>query len=206
MLLPGLVNTHHHFFQTLREPCRQRRTPSSSAGCARCIRYGKGSLPRCSTSRRRSRWPSSSCPAAPPRAITCTCITARDALLLATRGGARVLGRDDIGQLAAGMAADVVAFDLDDIAGAQHDPLAALVFCAPAHAWHVGDSRSCRRARRRACDRRDSGAARTAQCAGAPPGARRLTGDDSFTARRIRSCAHFRCCRYSLWPAPSVPG
>jgi len=61
-------------------------------------------------------------------------LTARDALELATRGGARVLGRDDIGQLARGMAADLVAFDLADVgfAGAGHDPLAALVFCAPA--------------------------------------------------------------------------
>ena len=48
-----------------------------------------------------------------------------------------MLARDDIGQLAPGMAADVVAFDLDDIAyaGALHDPLAALVFCAPSRAW-----------------------------------------------------------------------
>ncbi len=61
-------------------------------------------------------------------------LTAREALALATRGGARVLGRDDVGQLAPGMAADVVAFDLSDVgyAGAGHDPLAALVFCAPA--------------------------------------------------------------------------
>lgn len=63
-------------------------------------------------------------------------LTARQALELATRGGARVLGRDDIGQLAPGMAADIVAFDLDDVgfAGGEHDPLAALVFCAPVRA------------------------------------------------------------------------
>jgi 8-oxoguanine deaminase len=50
---------------------------------------------------------------------------------MATRGGAAVLGRDDIGMLAPGMAADFAAFRLDDIAfaGAQHDPLAALIFC-----------------------------------------------------------------------------
>ncbi len=60
-------------------------------------------------------------------------LSAREALALATTGGARVLGRDDIGQLKAGMAADVIAFRLArlDYAGALHDPLAALVFCAP---------------------------------------------------------------------------
>jgi len=61
-------------------------------------------------------------------------VSARDALEMATRGGAAVLGRDDIGVLAPGMAADIVGFRLDEIgfAGALHDPVAALVFCAPA--------------------------------------------------------------------------
>ena len=60
-------------------------------------------------------------------------MTARQALEIATLGGAKVLGRDDIGALATGMAADFVAFDLRRIglAGALHDPVAALVFCAP---------------------------------------------------------------------------
>ena len=61
-------------------------------------------------------------------------MTAREALEIATLGGAAVLGRDDIGCLAPGMAADVIAFDLDDIwhaGGAVHDPVAALVFCQP---------------------------------------------------------------------------
>lgn len=60
-------------------------------------------------------------------------MTAREALDIATLGGARVLGRDDIGALAPGMAADFVAFDLRQplFAGALHDPVAALVFCAP---------------------------------------------------------------------------
>lgn len=59
---------------------------------------------------------------------------ARQALEIATRGGAAVLGRDDIGVLAPGYAADLVAFDLRDIgfAGALNDALAALAFCAPA--------------------------------------------------------------------------
>ncbi len=60
-------------------------------------------------------------------------LTARQALELATLGGARVLGRDDIGSLAPGMAADIVGWRLDRVAyaGALHDPVAALVFCQP---------------------------------------------------------------------------
>lgn len=66
-------------------------------------------------------------------------ISAREALEMATRGGARVLGRDDIGMLAPGMAADLAAFDLNRIeyAGARHDPVAALVFCGPTPSRHV---------------------------------------------------------------------
>ncbi len=58
---------------------------------------------------------------------------AYEALEMATRGGAAVLGRDDIGILAPGMAADLVGWRLDapDYAGAQHDGLAALLFCTP---------------------------------------------------------------------------
>ncbi len=61
-------------------------------------------------------------------------MTAEEALRLATRGGAAVLGRDDIGSLAPGMAADLVGYRLDTLGlagGAVHDPLAALVFCQP---------------------------------------------------------------------------
>jgi cytosine/adenosine deaminase-related metal-dependent hydrolase len=59
---------------------------------------------------------------------------ADEALRLATRGGASALGRDDVGHLAPGMAADFVAYRLDALALAgavPHDPLAALVFCQP---------------------------------------------------------------------------
>ena len=58
---------------------------------------------------------------------------AAEALEIATLGGASVLGRDDIGSLALGMAADFIGYRLErfDFAGALHDPLAALVFCTP---------------------------------------------------------------------------
>ncbi len=63
-----------------------------------------------------------------------TALTAHEAFWLATRGGAEVLGRDDIGYLAPGMAADFIGFRLDtlQLAGAAvHDPLASLLFCQP---------------------------------------------------------------------------
>lgn len=60
-------------------------------------------------------------------------ITARDVLRAGTVGGARAIGRDDVGRLESGMAADLIGIDMDrlDYAGAQHDPLASLVFCRP---------------------------------------------------------------------------
>ncbi|MNJ95861.1 8-oxoguanine deaminase [compost metagenome] len=60
-------------------------------------------------------------------------MTARQALEIATLGGAKVLNRDDIGALKPGMSADIVMFDTRQIgfAGALHDPVAALVFCTP---------------------------------------------------------------------------
>ena len=60
-------------------------------------------------------------------------MTARQALEVATRGGAAVLGRDDLGSLEPGKCADFIAIDLErlDYAGALHDPVAALVFCSP---------------------------------------------------------------------------
>jgi cytosine/adenosine deaminase-related metal-dependent hydrolase len=63
-------------------------------------------------------------------------MTARDAIEMATLAGAKVLQRDDIGMLAPGMAADLAAFDLRQLAyaGAQSDPLAALIFCSASRA------------------------------------------------------------------------
>jgi len=61
-------------------------------------------------------------------------MTARQALELGTLGGASVLGRSgDIGSLEMGKCADFISFDMNKLeyAGAGHDPLAALVFCAP---------------------------------------------------------------------------
>jgi cytosine/adenosine deaminase-related metal-dependent hydrolase len=60
-------------------------------------------------------------------------LTARQALELATLGGAAVLGRDDIGSLAPGKCADFFALDVNRLAyaGALHDPVAAVLFCAP---------------------------------------------------------------------------
>lgn len=62
-----------------------------------------------------------------------TAMGAEEALWLGTRGGAAVLGRSDVGALEPDMAADLIGVKLDrlDFAGAQADPLAALLFCTP---------------------------------------------------------------------------
>ncbi|QHI98117.1 8-oxoguanine deaminase [Xylophilus rhododendri] len=68
-------------------------------------------------------------------------MTARDALALATRGGARVLGRShDIGQIAPGYCADLALFNLSSLGfagGAVHDPVGSLLLCASAPAAYT---------------------------------------------------------------------
>ncbi|MBW4696255.1 MAG: 8-oxoguanine deaminase [Lyngbya sp. HA4199-MV5] len=60
-----------------------------------------------------------------------TVMSAREILEVATLGGARVLGRDDIGAIAPGMSADFIAINVDHhrFSGAHHDIVAALIFC-----------------------------------------------------------------------------
>lgn len=67
-------------------------------------------------------------------------MTARDALHIATRGGARVLGRSDVGHLAPGLCADLALFDLRTLGfagGAVHDPVGSLLLCASPMAAHT---------------------------------------------------------------------
>jgi 8-oxoguanine deaminase len=61
-------------------------------------------------------------------------------LHIATRGGAQVLGRSDVGHLAPGMCADLALFDLRALGfagGAVHDPVASLLLCASPMAAHT---------------------------------------------------------------------
>jgi cytosine/adenosine deaminase-related metal-dependent hydrolase len=61
-------------------------------------------------------------------------MTPRDALRLATRGGAQVLGRaHEIGQITPGFCADIAMFRTDTLSmagAAVHDPVGALLLCA----------------------------------------------------------------------------
>jgi cytosine/adenosine deaminase-related metal-dependent hydrolase len=58
-------------------------------------------------------------------------LTAREALRLATRGGAAVLGRDDLGSLEPGKCADFAIWGDEWIFSGAEDPVAALVFGGP---------------------------------------------------------------------------
>lgn len=61
-------------------------------------------------------------------------LSAREALEMATRGGAAVLGRDDIGSLEPGKCADFFAVNLNQVGfagGSMIDPVASVLFCAP---------------------------------------------------------------------------
>ncbi len=87
---------------------------------------------------------SSTLTAARRACLACAAMTARDALHVAVQGGCKNLGRDDLGQIAPGFAADIVAFPTNKLAfaGAQHDVVAALIFCSPGadqvpHVLHV---------------------------------------------------------------------
>jgi 8-oxoguanine deaminase len=66
-------------------------------------------------------------------------MTARQALRVATRGGAACLGRDDIGSIEVGKRADIALFAVDGLAyrGSETDPVAALVFCNPGPVQHL---------------------------------------------------------------------
>jgi cytosine/adenosine deaminase-related metal-dependent hydrolase len=66
-------------------------------------------------------------------------MTAREALRVATRGGAACLGRDDVGSIEVGKRADIALFAVDGLAhrGAEADPLASLIFCNPGPVQHL---------------------------------------------------------------------
>ena len=60
-------------------------------------------------------------------------MTARDALKVATRGGAKTLGREDIGQISPGFCADLALYRTDTLpmaGGSVHDPVGALMLCS----------------------------------------------------------------------------
>ncbi len=66
-------------------------------------------------------------------------MSADDVIYMATKGGARVLGREDIGSIEEGKAADLALFNVNriDFAGSIHDYIAALVFCGISHVAHT---------------------------------------------------------------------
>ncbi len=68
-------------------------------------------------------------------------VTHLDALYWATKGSAKVIGRDDIGELAVGKQADLALFKTDELRfSGSHDPLAALILCGA----HSADAVMCK--------------------------------------------------------------
>jgi len=64
-------------------------------------------------------------------------MSARAALHLATRGGAQVLGRDDIGRIAPGLRADLALWDVSGLEGAGSWDPAALLLAGPRQVRHL---------------------------------------------------------------------
>ncbi|MBB5515069.1 cytosine/adenosine deaminase-related metal-dependent hydrolase [Rubricella aquisinus] len=65
-------------------------------------------------------------------------MAAREALEIATLGGAQVLGRRDVGAIAPGMRADIAIWDMSGVeAAGAWDPVAALILCGPSRVRHL---------------------------------------------------------------------
>lgn len=65
-------------------------------------------------------------------------ITPQKVLGWATRGSARLLGREDIGELRVDMQADLALFKMDELRfSGSHDPIAALILCGAERADYV---------------------------------------------------------------------
>ena len=122
-------------------------------------------------------------------------MSARDALEIATRGGAACLGRaGEIGELSVGACGDLVVWPLDGpaYAGALSDPVEAWLRCGPGAARHTVVAGSPVVARRRTPSTpawRDAARHRTlsariqAHCAGRWRGIRRCTREPSLPRR-----------------------
>ena len=129
-------------------------------------------------------------------------LTAREALALATIGGARCLGRaDELGSLEAGKLADVALWRVDDLGHAGiADPVAALVLGPPRAAWSCCWWAGAPWSRRASCGRptrTDAGASRRGD-RGSPT----RRSDDMTQAHHAPSAAHRR--RPTSAPAASA--
>src|SRR5215212_7428538 len=66
LVLPGLVNTHHHFYQTLTRAVPAAQDANLFNWLTTSIRSGRGSSPKISSPRRKLPWPNWRFRAAPP--------------------------------------------------------------------------------------------------------------------------------------------